>query len=103
MFTKSRKVYQINKNRYLRGLHCHKALWLEIRHPELMQTDGIEYSNRQFQQLKTLAQGIFPGGYQIPSEGLSNEERLNLTELALRRERIIYDACFRYHGGLVVV
>jgi hypothetical protein len=63
----------LSKTLFLKGLQCHKALYLFKFHPELR--DELSGSQEAiFQsgtQLGILAQGLFPGGREIPYGGLS--------------------------------
>jgi len=62
----------LSKTLYIHGLQCHKYLWLEKNRPELK--DPISESQEAVFQSGTdvgmLAHDLFPGGIEIPYEGL---------------------------------
>jgi hypothetical protein len=98
--TKKNGSVYLSKTLFLKGLQCHKALYLFKFHPELR--DEISESQEAiFQsgtQLGILAQGLFPGGREIPYEGLSKESQLQLTEEKIAEGiRTLYEATFHYN------
>jgi hypothetical protein len=53
-------------------------------------------------QLGILAQGLFPGGREIPYDGLSKESRLQLTEQKIAEGiKTLYEATFHYNDIFV--
>jgi len=96
----------LSKSSYLKGLQCHKYLYLHKHHPELKD----EISDHQmsiFQggtDVGILAQKLFPGGVEIPFEGLSFSEQLEKTKSELDNGRKnIYEAAFSHDGVFVKV
>ena len=94
----------LSKTLFLKGLQCHKALYLSKFHSEFR--DELSESQEAIFQsgigVGILAQGLFPGGREIPYEGLSKESQLQLTEgIIAEGIRTLYEATFRYNDILV--
>ncbi|HOC46954.1 MAG TPA: hypothetical protein PKM26_10155, partial [Syntrophorhabdaceae bacterium] len=58
----------LSKSKFVQGLQCHKALYLQIHHPELADpvTPEREALFRTGYEVGELAQSLFPGGVVIP-------------------------------------
>lgn len=102
--TKKNVPAYLSKTLFLKGLQCHKALYLSKFHPELR--DELSESQEAIFQggigLGILAQGLFPGGHVIPYEGLSKEAHLKLTGGKIAEGiKTLYEATFRYNDILV--
>jgi hypothetical protein len=100
---KNDPVY-LSKTLFLKGLQCHKALYLSKFHSEFR--DELSESQEAIFQsgigVGILAQGLFPGGRVIPYEGLSKESQLQLTEEKIAEGiRTLYEATFRYNDIFV--
>jgi uncharacterized protein DUF2779 len=94
--------FTLSKSRYMKGLQCHKSLWLATHQPELREES--EAATRAFAQgheVGELAQEIFPGGVLIPFDGLSFDEQLQQTQNALATDKVIYEAAFMHNGVFV--
>jgi len=92
----------LSKSRYMKGLQCHKALWLSTNNPGLL--GELEATTQAFDQgikIGELARDIFPGGVPIPYDGLSFDEQVQETQKALSKAKVIYEAAFT-HNGLFV-
>lgn len=92
----------LSKSRYMRGLQCHKSLWLSTYMPEL--AEASEEISRAFQQgynVGELARDLFPGGVLVPYEGLTHNEQLEKTAQALSTAKVIYEAAFVCDGVFV--
>jgi len=94
----------LSKTLFMKGLQCHKALYFEKYQPELkveQDTDmqlrlagGIEAGN--------YAKGLFPGGVEVPYDGLSHDEQVAMTQqLIAEGTNTIYEAAF-FHDGIFV-
>lgn len=96
----------LNKSLYIKGLQCHKALWLHKYQPEL-KDEVSESQQAVFDSgidIGILAQQLFPGGVEVPYDGLSHEEQIAMTkELIAGGERTIYEATFSFDDILVKV
>lgn len=98
------KSVSLSKSLFIRGLQCHKSLYLNKYRPELK--DEISDAQMALFQSGTevgiLAQGIFPGGTEIPYEGLSHQEQLDLTQELIRKgATTLYEATFQYEGVFI--
>lgn len=100
-------THNLSKSSFIRGLQCHKSLYLKKHHPEL--EDEISESQQAVFDKGTnvgiLAQKLFPGGTDlgiyIPdnfSEVFKKTERLILEKFP-----IIYEAGFQYDNLLCLI
>ncbi|MBM4309543.1 MAG: DUF2779 domain-containing protein [Deltaproteobacteria bacterium] len=99
--TNTNRAYHLSKSLFIKGLKCHKYLWLEKTRPELK--DEISAAQEALFQsgtdVGTLARDLFPGGVEIPYEGLSYAEQLARTAQAIADGvPAIYEAAFSYDG-----
>ena len=96
----------LSKSQFLRGLQCHKYLWLYKYRPEL-RTPPDEALDALFEagnEIGVLAHELFPGGVLIEFEGSSFYEKAKKTgELIESGVKTIYEATFRYDDMLVMV
>lgn len=96
----------LSKSLFIRGRQCHKSLWLHKCRPELR--DAIDAAQQaRFQsgrEVGALAQRLFPGGVEVPYEGLSHAGQLAMTrELLAAGRESIYEATFQHDGVFVKV
>ncbi|MRR06070.1 MAG: DUF2779 domain-containing protein [Deltaproteobacteria bacterium] len=94
----------LSKSLFIRGRQCHKSLWLQKHRPELKNelTCTQEAVFTLGHKVGNLAKGLFPGGVEVPYEGLSHEEQLELTREAIAKgTETIYEATF-LHDGIFV-
>ena len=89
----------LSKSLFIRGLQCYKSLWLHRNRPELK--DQISERQQTVFDAGTdvgiLAQQLFPGGVEVPYDGLSPEEQVLMTqELIDSGISTIYEAAFRH-------
>ena len=94
----------LSKSRYILGLQCPKALWLTTYRPDLK--DEVSESQEAVFQSGTdvgiLAQDLFPGGVEIPYDGLTHAEQLSRTRQAIDDGvTTIYEAAFSHDGVFV--
>ena len=96
----------LSKSRYILGLQCPKALWLNNYRPEL-KDEVSEAQEAVFQSgtdVGVLAQDLFPGGVEIPYDVLTHSEQLAQTRQALDDGvSTIYEAAFSHDGVFVKV
>ncbi|HPL98090.1 MAG TPA: DUF2779 domain-containing protein [Smithellaceae bacterium] len=104
--TKTKSGNYLSKSLYIRGLQCHKSLFLEKYHPSL-KDDLSESQKALFQggrDVGVLAWELFPGGIEIPYEGLSHREQLDLTREKMNDGlKTIYEATFSHQDVFVKV
>jgi len=91
----------LSKSRFIKGMQCHKALWLQTHRPDLQ--DEVSSSQQAVFDAGTnvgiLAQGLFPGGIEISFDGLSIAEQLAMTQAEIQKgTKTIYEAAFNFDG-----
>lgn len=96
----------LSKSLFLRGLQCHKSLWLYKNRPELrsLPDDSQKALYDEGTELGLLAQQLFPGGIVIEYEGSTIPEKVKKTQdLIQSGTETIYEATFQYDDVLVMV
>ncbi len=96
----------LSKSLILKGLQCQKALWLTKNPPdfELPPKPDLEALFRTGTEVGILAQQLFPGGVEVPYEGLSFGEQLTRTkQLIDSGAEVIYEASFSFSAIFVKV
>jgi hypothetical protein len=93
----------ISKSLYIRGLQCHKSLWLKKYNSDVLEASNesvLENGNN----VGDLACDLYPGGVEIPYEGTSFEDKIIMTQdLINDGVKNIYEATFQFKGILVMV
>lgn len=102
----TKKVHFLSKSRFIKGLQCHKALWLQTHRPDLQ--DEVSASQQVVFDAGTnvgiLAQSLYPDGVEIPFEGLSVPEQLAMTQDEIKKgTKTIYEAAFSFDNVFVKV
>ena len=96
---------RLSKSQYVRGLQCHKALWLYKHKREVMTATS---PRQQFifaggQRIGKLAQGLFPGGTEIRHDPQNFDGMIEQTrQLIERGAKVIYEATFNSHDVLIM-
>jgi hypothetical protein len=104
--TASNPVLHLSKSLFVKGIQCHKALYLHKHHPEVR---GEISRDRQLLfragfEVGKAARKLFPGGTEIPYEGLSLPEQLQRTRDEIAKgTKTIYEAAFGFDGVFVKV
>lgn len=94
--------HTLSKSRFIRGLQCHKSLWLHTRKPELLEeSPEAQAIFRQGHVVGDLARELFPGGTLIPYDGMTHDEQIAMTRKALKTAKVIYEAAFCHNGVFV--
>ncbi len=96
----------LSKSQYIRGMQCHKSLYLYKHHKELR--DEVSAAQQAIFSSGTdvgvLAQKLFPGGIEVPFDGLSIAEQVEMTQREIAQgAKTIYEASFEYDGLFVKV
>ncbi len=94
----------LSKSLFIRGLQCHKSLYLQKYRPELKDaiTDEKDKLFSGGNEVGILAHDLFPSGSEVPYEGLSYQEQLELTESLIKQgHHTIYEAAFQYAGVFI--
>lgn len=96
----------LSKSLILKGLQCQKALWLAKNPPDFAfppQPD-LQAKFRAGTEVGVLAQQLFPGGVEVPYDGLSFPAQLARTrELIDNGAQVIYEASFSFSAIFVKV
>ena len=87
----------LSKSQFIRGLQCHKSLYLHRCHPELR--DALTSSQEALFQSGTevgiLAQELFPGGITIEYDGVPLEDQIRYSREAIDQgASTLYEAAF---------
>ena len=89
----------LSKSLFIKGLQCHKSLYLHKCHPEL-KDEITEAQEARFQMgfdVGTYARKLFPGGVEIVFDDASLSAQIDKTEKEIRRgTRILYEPAFTY-------
>ena len=96
----------LSKSQYLKGMQCHKALYLYKHHKELR--DEISAAQQTIfasgTDVGVIAQDLFPSGVEVPYEGLSISQQVKMTKDEIAKgTKTIYEASFEYDGLFVKV
>jgi hypothetical protein len=98
-------IVYLSKSQYLRGLQCHRALWLYRHRRELM---AAVDSNREAlfatgHEVGELAKSRFPGGVEIEFDGRDFDGMCARTAALIEQGvEVIYEATFRSDGLLAM-
>ncbi len=96
----------LSKSLILKGLQCEKALWLAKNPPlfDFPPQPDLKAKFRAGTEVGILAQQLFPGGVEVPYEGLSFPGQLARTkELIASGAQVIYEASFSFSAIFVKV
>lgn len=94
----------LSKSRFIKGMQCHKALWLQTHRPELKDEVG---EDRQAifdagHNVGGLAQQLFPDGVEVPFDGASLSEQIEMTKkLVASGTSTIFEAAFSYDNVFI--
>jgi len=97
---------RLSKSLYTRGLQCEKSLWLKKKRAELLSkpTASQKAVFETGDAVGGLACKLFPNGKEIPYDGTTFDEKIELTKQWLNEGiENIYEATFEYEGVLVMV
>ncbi|MBI5874946.1 MAG: hypothetical protein HZB81_03725 [Deltaproteobacteria bacterium] len=98
--------HYLSKSQFMRGLQCHKSLWLYKYKPEL-RAEPDESTQAVFDsgtEVGLLARELFPGGKVIEFEGSSFDEKARRTKKLIESGiKTIYEATFCHNDILVMV
>jgi hypothetical protein len=98
MPARSRNAY-LSKTLYMKGLQCHKFLYLNRKRPDLKgeQTPELKARLKAGTEVGVYAQQLFPGGVAVPFDGLTKGEQLVKTRKEVSGgARVIYEATFSF-------
>jgi hypothetical protein len=96
----------LSKSLFIRGLQCHKSLYLHKYNPEL-KDELSEEQEAKFQtgiNVGIYAQKLFPDGVEIIWEDASLSNQIKQTKAEIQRgTKVIYEAAFSYDNVFVKV
>jgi len=96
--------FYLSKSLFVRGVRCHKSLYLHKYRPEL-KDEVSEETEKLFNvgfEVGDLARELFPNGEIVPYDGLSHEEQIEMTaSLIAKGCKTIYEATFFYNGVFI--
>ncbi|PLX85362.1 MAG: DUF2779 domain-containing protein [Desulfuromonas sp.] len=101
-----RRSSGLSKSLILKGIQCQRALWLKKNPPdfEFPPQPELEAKFAAGNAVGLLAQQLFPGGVEVPYEGLSFPAQLARTrELIDDGAEVIYEASFSFSAIFVKV
>lgn len=104
MSMKAKESTYLSKSLFMKGLQCHKALYLHKFHPELRDevSEAQEALFQSGREVGAYARQLFPGGFEVSYEDLSMEEQLNVTGEEIKRgARILYEPAFSHDNVFV--
>ena len=100
------RIAPLSKSQYIRGLQCHKSLWL-LKGKKIKPKAPDEFLQAIFDEGTKVgeeAQKLFPGGKLIEFEGNTFDEKIAKTKEWLSSgESTIYEATFKFNDILVMV
>jgi len=98
---KDRNRAYLSKSLFIRGLQCHKSLYLDRYQPGL-KDELSEEKQALFEsgtEVGVLARELFPHGVEIPYEGLSPKEQLAMTASEIQKgTETLYEAAFNHNN-----
>ena len=89
----------LSKTLFMRGLQCHKSLYLDRYQLALRDVTppSTEALFRSGHNVGKVAQNLFPGGIEIPYEGFSHKQQLEMTKSEISKgTTTIYESCLLY-------
>jgi hypothetical protein len=91
----------LSKSLFIRGLQCHKSLYLDRYQPKL-KDEVSEEKQALFEsgaEVGMLARDLFPGGVEVPYKGLLPQEQLAMTASEIQKgTKTIYEAAFSHNN-----
>ena len=102
--TKKEPNTSLSKTLFMKGLQCHKALFLQKYHPELKSELDADTMLRFAggYDAGNYAKDLFPGGIEVPYEGMTHDDQVAMTQAELTKgTKTIYEATFSANGIFV--
>lgn len=95
--------YILSKSTYIRGLQCHKSLYLNRHRPYLRDKLSEEQLAKfaRGHQVGKIAQQLFPGGIEVSRPGKASAQKT--AELISQACPVIYEACFMYNEVIIAL
>ncbi len=89
----------LSKSQFIRGLQCHKSLFLHKYHPDLKDeiSEELEAKFQSGKDVGIYAQKLFPNGVEIPFDDVTLSDQLQRTMKKIEnRAETLYEAAFSY-------
>ena len=89
----------LSKSQFIRGLQCHKSLFLHKYHPDLKDeiSEELEAKFQSGKDVGIYAQKLFPNGVEIPFDDVTLSDQLQRTRMEIERgTEILYESAFNY-------
>jgi len=96
----------LSKSLFIRGLQCHKSLYLHKYHPEFKDkiSEQQEASFQVGRDVGVYAQNLFPNGVEIPFDDVTLTDQLSRTKKEIEDgTAVIYEAAFSFDNIFVKV
>src|SRR5208283_3239865 len=96
----------LSKSLFIRGLQCQKSLYLQKYYPELKDEISEEQESLFLAgyEVGKYAKQLFPGGVEIPYDGLTYAEQIEKTKAEIAGGvSTLYEAAFSHNGVFVKV
>lgn len=94
----------LSKSRFIKGMQCHKALWLQTHRPELKDDIGddkqavFDFGHK----VGRLAQQMFPDGIEVPFDDVPLAEQIEMTRRLIDSGTdTIFEAAFSYDNVFI--
>jgi hypothetical protein len=91
----------LSKSQYIRGMQCHKSLWLFKNRPDLRETDDTQAESlfKKGIDVGELAKELFPDGVEIVFDPDDFQKMIDKTmELIENDTEVIYESSFNENG-----
>jgi hypothetical protein len=101
---KENSTAYLSKSLFMRGIQCPKSLYFQKYRPEWRDeiSEDQETLFQSGKEVGLLARELFPGGVEIPYEGLSHSDQLQETQRALTHGiKTLYEATFIFDNIFV--
>jgi hypothetical protein len=97
----------LSKSTFIRGLQCHKSLYLNKYHQDVKDPLSFEQQQKfkRGHSVGDLAQKLFPGGVMAREENIfSVDKALAMTQSLIQQGvKVIYEAAFEYDAAIALM
>lgn len=94
----------LSKSRFIKGIQCHKALWLQTHRPELKDAigDDTQAIFDAGHNVGRLAQQMFPGGIEVPFDNVPLAEQIQMTRSLIDSgTETIFESAFSFDNVFI--
>lgn len=90
----------LSKSQYIRGLQCHKSLWLYKNRPDLRNVPSFTTQSlfESGYSVGEVAKELFPNGVEIAFDSENFLGMIEKTKELIKTQNVIYEATFRENG-----